>query len=102
MDNQTLEDWGEVYTAQVLQAKTAWGWCVHLVIQRHDGAEINASWSQLQVIKNDLVGENIFMIEIYPAQSHVVNEANKRHLWEIPSLELGDYNLFLRGNVEDR
>lgn len=46
----------------------------------HDGT---ITWDQLQSIKNEVWGEDARAIEVYPAQSHVVNGAMMRHLWRL-------------------
>lgn len=57
----------------------------HLIIKRHDGKSIKVSWDVLQEIKNDVLGEDALAVEIFPASSEVVDEANWRHLWEMPA-----------------
>jgi hypothetical protein len=79
-------NWGEEYTAQVLDyPHPRWGVIQHLIIRRHDGAEIAAKWDVLQQIKNDMVGAEAFAVEMYPAESAVVDEVNWRLLWIIPA-----------------
>ena len=46
----------------------------------HDGS---ITWDQLQAIKNTVWGEDARAIEVYPAQSQVVNGATIRHLWRL-------------------
>jgi len=41
---------------------------------RHD-------WRHLQRIKNELLGEEVEALELYPATSRVVDDANQFHLW---------------------
>lgn len=55
----------------------------HLRVWRHDGKD-GISWDQLQAVKNEAMGEDTVCIEIYPAQSNVVNDVNMRHLWAVP------------------
>lgn len=79
-------NWGDEYSAQVLEyPHPRWGIIQHLIIRRHDGAEIAASWDVLQQIKNDMVGSEVMAVELYPPESEVVNEVNWRHLWIVPS-----------------
>jgi hypothetical protein len=50
----------------------------------HDG---NISWDDMQHIKNKVLGPETRAIEVYPAQSNLVNAAMVRHMWK---LEDGD------------
>ena len=56
----------------------------HAVVN-HGGQAL--TWEQLQEIKNLLWGRAARAIEVYPAQSDVVNNAPCRHLWR-----LGDHD----------
>jgi hypothetical protein len=53
---------------------------VHLSIKRLDREPIR-DWRELQQIKNAIVGEEAEAIEIYPADSRLVDAANQYHLW---------------------
>lgn len=55
---------------------------VHLSIRRRDGAKLR-SWSDLQTIKNNLVGPENEGIELFPAESRKVDLADHYHLWVI-------------------
>lgn len=39
------------------------------------------TWDELQRIKNECLGEEVWCAEMYPAQSEVLNVQNQRHLW---------------------
>lgn len=54
--------------------------CVHLSIKRNDRREIR-DWRDFQRIKNELVGPEWEGIELYPAESRLVDAANQYHLW---------------------
>lgn len=62
---------------------------VHLSIKRIDNKPIH-SWRDLQKIKNLLVGEENYGVEVYPNESELVDTANQYHLWvfEDPSIRL--------------
>ena len=51
----------------------------HLMVE-HDGT---ITWDQLQAIKNAVWGEDARAIEVYPAESQLVNVAIMRHLWRL-------------------
>lgn len=53
---------------------------IHLVIRRHDGAPC-VSWRHFQQIKNELVGTECEAVELFPAESRLVDTANDYHLW---------------------
>ncbi|MFX0132990.1 MAG: hypothetical protein ACFFDN_05020 [Candidatus Hodarchaeota archaeon] len=71
----------------------------HLRIRRIDNKPIH-NYMDLQEIKNDIFGENVVAIEIYPNQNNFRNGSNTYHLWtwndienEMPNLnELYMYN----------
>lgn len=53
---------------------------IHLSIKRNDREPIH-DWRDMQQIKNVLVGPEFEAVEIYPAESRVVDTANQYHLW---------------------
>jgi len=66
------------------------GWpcdMVHLSIKRLDKHPIH-DWRHFQWIKNELVGEENEAIEIYPAESRLVDTSNQYHLWVFSSSEV--------------
>ena len=75
-----MPEWWEEHTAQLLDE----GEYQHLKIRRYDGGEIVSPWDLLQLIKNEVAGEDAFAVEFYPPTAAVVNEANVRHLWIVP------------------
>jgi hypothetical protein len=58
----------------------AWPPMWHLSIKRRD-KEVIHDWRDLQTIKNLIIGEENEAIEIYPAESRLVDMANQYHLW---------------------
>lgn len=70
-------------SVQITDEQTSWGEVVHLWIRRHDMQPIR-SWATLQRVKNDLVGPERTAIEVYPAESALVDSANMYHLWVLP------------------
>jgi hypothetical protein len=53
---------------------------IHLSIKRNDKAPI-MNWRDLQKIKNDLVGPECEAVQIFPAESRMVDTSNQYHLW---------------------
>lgn len=59
----------------------------HIAIRRHDGKPIVGGWNTLQAIKNDVVGQQRYAVEVFPETASLVNEENMRHLWVFPEGE---------------
>lgn len=55
---------------------------VHINIRRRDGGAVH-DWRDLQQIKNEILGPECEAIEIYPAESRLVDTSNKYHLWGV-------------------
>lgn len=56
---------------------------VSLNIRRRDGLPIMRDWRHFQNIKNDILGRECEAIELYPAESRLVDTSNKYHLWGV-------------------
>jgi hypothetical protein len=47
-----------------------------------DGLWIDGlTWDDLQTVKREVGFGKCFAVEVFPEDSHVVNDANMRHLW---------------------
>lgn len=55
---------------------------VHLSIRRLDRMPVR-DWRDFQEIKNQLVGPECEGVELFPAESRLVDSANQYHLWVI-------------------
>lgn len=51
---------------------------------RHNDRKAIRDWRHFQRIKNELCGPEREGIELYPAESRLVDEANQYHLWVLP------------------
>jgi hypothetical protein len=60
----------------------------HLRVWRVDGKDVRCSWSVLQKLKNEMAGPDACLIEVYPPEDLVVNEAPIRHFFCVPFDEL--------------
>lgn len=69
------EEQGDLHIVKGMEGKF-----IHLSIKRNDKEPIH-DWRHLQEIKNQIVGEENEAIEIYPAESRLVDMANQYHLW---------------------
>lgn len=56
----------------------------HLSIKRRDREPMMHDWRELQRIKNALLGPEREAVELYPAESRLVDTANQYHLWALP------------------
>ncbi len=76
----------DLYAVQVYEQECAWGTVTHLLITRHPGADDRRprSWSDLQRIKNELAGPERVAVEVFPAQSQLIDQADVYHLWVLP------------------
>lgn len=63
-----------------LPPREGWPPLIHLSIKRRDKAPIH-DWRDLQRIKNELVGPAHEAVELYPAESRLVDSSNQFHLW---------------------
>lgn len=59
------------------------GRAIHLSIKRND-RKVLRDWRDLQRIKNELVGYECEAVELFPADSRLVDTANQYHLWCLP------------------
>jgi hypothetical protein len=56
---------------------------IHLDITRCDGRPCT-NWRDFQQIKNELVGRECEGVELFPAESRLVDTANQYHMWIRP------------------
>jgi hypothetical protein len=59
----------------------------HLQIWRRDKKKVH-SWTDLQRIKTEIVGAEAEGMELYPAESRVVNQAHVYHLWVVTGVRI--------------
>lgn len=62
---------------------TEWGEITHLWVQRHDEGT-GVTWSDLQRIKDEIVGSERVGLQVYPPQSELIDQANMYHVWVLP------------------
>ena len=70
------------YTVMVRRVggRDDWPDMIHLSIRRND-RDVVRDWRELQRIKNELVGPEHEAVELYPAESRLVDGANQFHLY---------------------
>jgi hypothetical protein len=66
----------DLYTVQIESCPPF----VHLHIHRNDWGPCK-DWRHFQLIKNALVGEENEAVELFPAESRLVDTSNTYHLW---------------------
>lgn len=54
-----------------------------LSIHRRDRKPIR-DWRHMQAIKNEVAGPERIAVEVYPAESNLVDTSNEYHLWVLP------------------
>lgn len=59
------------------------GQCGYLSIRRNDREPCD-SWRDFQEIKNQIAGPDREAVQIYPAESRLVDTSNQYHLWVLP------------------
>jgi len=72
-----------LYQVNVRHLPAPGGWpcaMTHLSIKRCDKSPMH-DWRDIQRIKNELVGPENEAVEVYPAESRLVDSANQYHLW---------------------
>lgn len=75
----------EVFVRRLEPARGRGG-ALHLSIKRYDRDAIH-DWRHLQSIKNEVAGSEREAIELFPAESRLVDGANQTHLWVGPAGE---------------
>ena len=71
----------DVYINDVYQVyKYVEGPVIHLSIKRRDRKEIR-DWRDVQDIKNQMLGEEVEAVELYPAESRRLDVANQYHIY---------------------
>lgn len=66
--------------------ETPFGKMIHLSIKRRD-KEPARDWRHMQAIKNELTDPEYEAVEIYPAESRLIDGANQYHLWVFANKE---------------
>lgn len=56
---------------------------IHACVRRLDGLPCT-DWNHLQQIKSELIGPEHEAVELFPAESRLINTANEYHLWAHP------------------
>ncbi|MDK8188990.1 hypothetical protein QP794_02675 [Paenibacillus sp. UMB7766-LJ446] len=71
------------YAVMTRPVATEWGQLIHACIRNVEGTDI--PWAEKQRIKDELLGRDRTAIEVFPAATELVDEANMYHLWVLPA-----------------
>lgn len=72
------------YQVNIRRVPLTEGWpeMIHLSIKRRDKKPLGTEhFRHLQRIKNELIGPECEAVELYPAESRLIDTANQYHLW---------------------
>lgn len=72
---------------------------LHISYHRRDRKPAR-DWRHTQCIKNDIVGDDAEMVEMYPAENRLVDTANEYHLWGLEGVPLLAFG-FNEGRIVD-
>lgn len=70
------------YAVMARPVQTDWGEITHACIRNADSTDI--PWADKQRIKNELFGSERTAVEVFPAESQLVDKANMYHIWIMP------------------
>ena len=95
LNEVTKQIWwaNDLYMATVLHEPNGWA---HITFKRNDGGT-NVSWQEKQWLKSDVLGEDCEALELFPAESRVVETAGYHYLWGKKELAVGfpvDYTAY--------
>lgn len=89
LESDVLDVWQSRDYLAVLYQQKANGWkrlTVNSVRRKGGTWRDGITWDELQRIKNECLGEDVWCIENYPAQSKLVNVSNMRHLFVLDGM----------------
>lgn len=78
----------ELYEARVVKFGTASGPMLRIGICNRDGSARH-DWRDFQKIKNQIAGDEWEAVELYPAESRLIDPSNFYYLWCFQSLPYG-------------
>lgn len=82
--------WNNRYTvAKYVYERECMPTVIHLSIHDHERS-VTHDWRDYQKIKNELIGPEEECVEIYPAESRLVDTSNEYHMWCIQGFKFTD------------
>ena len=78
----------DVFLNNLYQVNIKWnfGGMIHLSIKRRNKTPI-MDWRHMQRIKNELLGPEYEMVQLFPAESRLVDTVNQYHFFAMPNQE---------------
>jgi len=78
----------DVFLNNLYQVNIKWdfGGLIHLSIKRRNKSPI-MDWRHMQRIKNELLGPEYEMVQLFPAESRLVDTVNQYHFFAMPNQE---------------
>jgi len=89
------------YQVQMREQDTPLGRVTWLSIVRRD-REVIRDWRELQRIKNELLGPEREAVELYPAESRLVDTNNQQHLFVLPEGAIIPFGYMQRDVSDER
>ena len=83
MPKRKRSNWRRYYDIAVFQCQRPFG-LRRLRVRKRSGRD-GIAWDVLQQIKNEVLGEDVTCVELYPTEDRLVYDMNMRHLWEVPA-----------------
>lgn len=79
--------WRQHYSAWItVKALPVAPWSTRvLTVMREPSDRGDIGWDVLQTIKDEMLGEDVYAVEVYPAATDIVADEYRRHLWEVPT-----------------
>jgi hypothetical protein len=71
------------FTVLEYVVSSAWGTMTHLHVRVANRGRA-PTWIELQRVKNELVGESRVAVEVFPAETQLVDQADAYHVWVLP------------------
>ena len=101
---ENLECWkNDLYTVLVDRDNEEYMGYIHISFRRNDRQPVT-DWRHKQNIKNQLIGEECEAIELFPAESRLVDQANQYHMWGLPDpknqFPVGFNRRFVHNDIE--
>lgn len=72
------------------------GEVVRISLYRKDNKAVR-DWRHIQRIKNEIAGGESWFVEVYPAQSKLVDLGNTYHIWRVPDHAVSEMQGFSDG-----
>ncbi len=60
----------------------------HMMVEREDGGPVRCGWDTLQALKDEYLGPEVCAVEVFPPESEVVNDVNRRHFYPVDSFKV--------------